>query len=172
MTPEVRGKVMIRHGLAITLTVVMLFTATVLPAHGGIAGDTNGDCRVDVRDLQRIIAQVLAQEAYDPRADVNRDGRVDILDFQQVLDRAHDKAQSETPAPTKDAVPVVRAEAPVLMPMKAPILFFTPGKRVTTAALRARSVPMRPSSAKVERYTLRLTPNAPPAQVECVCSAV
>ena len=133
------------------------------------SGDANGDNRVDVLDLQAIIIQVLAGELQDSRADVNRDGRVDILDFQSALDRA--SMDEPAPAPPagdrEDAVFHARAHGPNPPAPSQAVSFFPPGKRVTTAALRARSVPSRLQSARVARYTYGLTPNAPPAFPKC-----
>ena len=51
------------------------------------SGDTNGDRVVDVRDVQNAVAQVLHGSSPDRRVDVNADGRVDVLDLQRILAR-------------------------------------------------------------------------------------
>lgn len=161
---------MFNRAICSLLSVACLAAAAMAPC--GVPdppGDANGDNQVNVLDLQAIIVQVLAGELQDPRADVNRDGRVDILDFQCALDRASmDEPAPVTPAADRgDAVLQGRAHGPNMPAPAQAASFFTPGKRVTTAALRARSVPSRHCSARVERYTYGLTPHAPPAFPKC-----
>lgn len=132
--------------------------------------DTNGDQLVDILDLQMVIAAALNQ-VEEARADVNGDGRVDVLDFQYILQQAQAQSpdQQSTP-PSRDTATIVlsRGQQPSTPLSVRPNSLITLGKRVATAALRARSVPLTIYSPKEERYIFRLMPNAPPAQEKCV----
>lgn len=133
--------------------------------------DANGDQLVDILDLQLVIAAALNQKEAAARADVNGDGRVDVLDFQYILQQAQAQSpdQQSTP-PGRDTATIVlsRGQQPGTPATVRPISLITQGKRVATAALRARSVPLTIHSPKEERYIFQLMPNAPPAQEECV----
>ncbi|MFP4501565.1 MAG: dockerin type I repeat-containing protein [Candidatus Hydrogenedentota bacterium] len=156
---------MFRSVTALLLAAVLLAAAGLsVPGRTDAVGDANGDGTVDVRDLQLIVARVLAGESDDPRADVNQDGRVDVLDFQCALGQARATHPEEHPQRQdhQEAVVLARVWPPAIPAGVPQIRPITPGKRVTTAALRARSVPKRQRSARRERYTQRLTPNAPP----------
>jgi len=145
----------------------------LLPTVVAAEGDANGDRIVDVRDLQFVIAAVLRGGNGAAMADVNGDGQVDIRDFQRILEQAQASDARVPPVPER------RGEAAVLALMRfhepgvpASIrsnVLITLGKRVATAALRARGVPLSIFSAKEERYYYRLTPNAPPAWDPCAC---
>jgi hypothetical protein len=50
----------------------------------GIAGDLNGDGKVDIGDAVCVLG-VMADGTNDPSADLNGDGKVDIADFVTVL---------------------------------------------------------------------------------------
>lgn len=159
---------------AVVVCLLAAVTATgsvcAVPVPVLTAGDTNGDHAIDILDLQRLIMQVLHGEGDTRRADVNCDGRVDILDFQRMLDQAQTADKSPAPSPNDnprlEAISVARGLEPATPAEAALDPLITPGKRVTTAALRARSVPRHIRLPKVERYTQKLTPNAPPCLLE------
>ena len=158
--------------LAVALTVSAAFS---LSAPRLIMADANGDRDVDVLDLQLVISMALNKGETTPQADVNGDGQVDILDFQYILMQAQvDSPQQPPAAPGPDPATIVLAKGlqPGTSTNVSSISFITQGKRVATAALRARSAPLTIYSPKEERYFFRLMPNAPPVTEQCVHRAL
>lgn len=50
----------------------------------GVAGDLNGDTKVDIADAV-ITLNIMAAGEYDAKADMNGDGKVDVADFVSIL---------------------------------------------------------------------------------------
>lgn len=50
----------------------------------GVAGDLNGDGKVDIADAVSVL-NIMASNEYDAAGDLNKDGKVDIADFVSVL---------------------------------------------------------------------------------------
>jgi len=155
----------------LALASVVVYVCAV-PGVVVVSCDANGDRAVDVCDLQAVIKAVLQGAGGTAAADANGDGSVDIRDFQVILQQAQ---ASKAPPPAsqeqrEQAVIVMsRGQEPGLPAPFRQQALITLGKRVATAALQARSVPVPVFSAKEERYYYRLTPNAPPAKGMCVC---
>ena len=63
-----------------TLT-VLGFTAPAVP------GDSNGDGKVDIADVNSVINQMLGKEAMIPACDMNGDGKIDIADVNAVINK-------------------------------------------------------------------------------------
>lgn len=151
----------------------VMVSVLAVPVPVNVACDANGDRAVDVRDLQVVISVVLEGVHGSQVADVNRDGCVDIRDFQRILQQAQ---ASDAPMPMvprehrEQAVLLLsRGQEPCVPASIRQNVHITQGKRVATAALQARSVPLSVFSAKEERYYYRLTPNAPPEREQCPC---
>lgn len=146
-----------------------LIGAGVAPSVGGACrGDANGDRRVDVLDLQAVIAQVLESGEDCAQADVNSDGAVDIRDYQCILAHARKiDADSEVPADENGDEAVALNNGQRQIPL-------TGFRRVASvhveadqgaAASRAREERSTTASPKTERYVSRLSPRAPPVIV-------
>ena len=65
-----------------------------------LTGDTNGDRKVDILDVQRVLGEVLSDAEGTQATDVNDDGKIDLLDFQSTLFIA-----SSATTPTNDPTP-------------------------------------------------------------------
>lgn len=127
-------------------------------------GDENVGYRVDVRDVQRVIAAVLGR---GPLADgdVNGDGRADILDYQYVLKQVNKPYSG--PSPCRRSAPPANAETPVrVLPVMTPADAAAPSPRAHIAANLFESCSGCTApfgcSKRAERYLSRLTSNAPP----------
>ena len=127
-----------------------------------LSSDVNGDRRVDVRDIQRIIAGVLTPES-GAAGDVNGDGRIDVLDLHQALCHASrppgpGDRLPEDPAPDGCCFSYQSVWAAAVEARLDETFADT-----TAAALpRVSHADRTPMPAKTGRYLLQLTPNAPP----------
>ena len=54
------------------------------PAETAIAGDLNGDGKVDIADAVTVL-NIMAAGEYNEAADINGDQKVDIADFVSIL---------------------------------------------------------------------------------------
>jgi hypothetical protein len=125
------------------------------------SADANGDNAVDVRDMQAVVAAVLAGDT-SRIADVNRDGQVDVRDL-QVIVAAVERAEPAEPAPAEElpqavlpgAVPVVT------LPVNTPSLVRAPEAPAPRIVVAARETGF--FLPEQWRYTLCMTPHAPPS---------
>jgi hypothetical protein len=130
------------------------------------SGDVNDDRVVNVLDAQATIAVVLGGTAQAGGTDVNRDGRVDILDLQVILARLNGLALPEPAAPADSKTPRAilvsadRSWARVTTACAIEIL----GHKREEARLAARfsAEPPEIYTPVEERYLFTLTANAPP----------
>jgi hypothetical protein len=150
-------------GVCLVLAVAPAGVLT-LPGHA-VPGDANGDRRVDILDLQQVIAAVLGGSS-DPRADVNGDGRVDIRDYQCLVECANGIDAEPAPVPdplSATVVPAFRA-APRLGPeSRAGALLPMLARESVLPCIHASARAGVESRAGRVRYVLCLTPHAPPA---------
>ena len=131
---------------------------------GPSRADVNGDRRVDVLDMQQVIAAVLQGETPDNLGDVNGDGQVDILDFQQVLSHVAQPAQEEKTSRDTSvfetcqfAYQTVWLVAPQCRKDERFV------EEARGASCTGFDRPVRPSiPSETERYLFSLTPHAPP----------
>ena len=74
------------RGLILAVLAVSLLGATPAWAET-IPGDINGDCVVDLTDLERMLASFGSTrgQAWYPHSDINHDGVVDLDDFAILL---------------------------------------------------------------------------------------
>ena len=71
------------------LCIIVVSTLTVLPVAAQLAGDVNGDGRVDIIDLCRVsraFGYFAGDPGYDADADLNHDNFIDFADLQIVVD--------------------------------------------------------------------------------------
>ena len=91
------------------------FLSVSVPAP--ILEDTNSDRRVDVLDVQYVIAKILVDPGQNNQADVNCDGSIDILDLQAVVKKACEYDAEEEGEPLErdedKAVPNSHPRVPV-----------------------------------------------------------
>lgn len=134
-------------------------------AAAAAAADTNGDSNVDILDLQKAVAALLAPGADARLSDVNGDGVVDILDVQRILNEASETSAPEEPAPLKPgappAVPPASTNISVLLPVALQQAVLTlepvePAARPTLAEERSSPPP------STFRLVFGLSPHAPP----------
>ena len=53
----------------------------------GVPGDSNGDGKVDISDVNAVINMMLGKEAMNPICDMNEDGKIDISDVNAVINK-------------------------------------------------------------------------------------
>ena len=53
----------------------------------GVPGDSNGDGKVDISDVNAVINMMLGKEAMNPICDMNDDGKIDISDVNAVINK-------------------------------------------------------------------------------------
>jgi len=125
------------------------------------AQDLNGDTRVDVLDVQMLVASLLSRGNTDP--DLNGDGRVDVLDLQAFL-ACEGRADSQgLPGPSK--CPPALSPAPTSAPQPQPYAAMSDvlAEEPEHALSRSREVaPRRSARTGTIRYLFRLTSHAPP----------
>ena len=126
---------------------VVLAAASVCPPNSvsPVCGDTNGDCRVDVLD-------------------VNGDDQTNVLDFQLIQARA--TAAAQEPRLPEDERP--RNARPFADPLSSWLGLHHPAAILELAQSPRQPFPtpsgdrFRSEGSRKERYLYRLTPNAPP----------
>lgn len=169
--PCVRVKSGVKWGRPVRtwwLNIGICLALAASPAFAGVCprdaapGDANGDRRVDILDLQLVVAALLGGVP-DPRADVNGDGRVDIRDYQCLVGHAnHADAQApQAPDQPNGLVANVSGAAPhAPAPGRASFRLPAPA-----CACLLRDAPAGDACRAVRaRYTWCLTPHAPPAR--------
>jgi hypothetical protein len=149
----------------LSILAVVALSFVQVAQHELCCGDTNGDHRVNVQDVQIVIAEILDDVHPGDVGDINADGYVNVLDLQLVLHQAtrarpQEESTSSKTKPDK-AIPVkhngfaIDAEnRPALAGVNADTL-------PTVSAIN--SDPVVICSLKTERYLLTLTAHAPPA---------
>ena len=127
-----------------------------------LSSDVNGDRRVDVRDIQRIIAGVLTRES-GAGGDVNGDGRIDVLDLHQALCHASRPSGPDDRSPEDSAPGGCCFSYQSLWVVAVETRLDETFADTTAATLpRVSHADRTPMPAKTGRYLLRLTANAPP----------
>ena len=137
------------------------------PAHHEIdVGDANGDRRVNIQDVQIVIAEILQGSRSNHDGDVNGDGRVDVLDFQVVLHRATQaRAQQEwPPADAKSHKAVLTTKTRSLVSVENRAVVVRVDRDDAPASFSVNSDPLVVFSPKTERYLFSLTAHAPPTR--------
>ena len=145
---------------------VVLAAASVCPPNSvsPVCGDTNGDCRVDVLDIQAVCDAAFAADAGPPLADVNGDDQTNVLDFQLIQARATAAAQEQRLP--EDERP--RNACPFADPLSSWLGLHHPVAILELAQSPRQPFPtpsgdrFRSEGSRKERYLYRLTPNAPP----------
>lgn len=127
--------------------------------------DTNGDFRVDVLDVQAVIACVLNGQTNGTDADVNGDGTVNILDFQRILDCVNQNQDGQGNNPLHQApiaiLPCTRAES--LPAPNSPLVSVPTDFLRTAAALVGRDHDFDAVRTATKALSiLGLTQHAPP----------
>ncbi len=145
---------------------VVLAAASVCPPNSvnPVCGDTNGDCRVDVLDIQAVCDASFAADADTPLTDVNGDDRTNVLDFQLIQARAT-AASQESQLP-EDELP--RKACQFANPLSSWLGLHHPVAILELAQAPRQPFPtpsgdrFRSEGSRKERYLYRLTSNAPP----------
>lgn len=146
------------------LVLALVVSGAALTPAMPLPGDTNGDRKVDVLDVQCVVAEVLNTKGGAAGADVNSDGRVDVLDYQCIVAGARAGAQGQTPAeplPTEAPATDTKRMAPALVglvcqsPAPEPLARYAHGHGF-------REFSYRTDFSRARRYQLCLTPHAPP----------
>ena len=151
------------------LSIIALLGMSVLSPsrHEVDVGDANGDHRVNIQDVQIVIAEILQGSRSNHDGDVNGDGRVDVLDFQVVLHRATQaRAQQEWPpadAKSDKAVPTARTRSLTSVENRAVVVRANLENSGVSSSVS--SDPLVIFSPKTERYFFNLTAHAPPLRV-------
>lgn len=154
--------------LAQHLVLVCALLTAVAASHVSLGvkrGDTNGDAAVNVLDLQKVIAEVLAGKKA-PVGDVNRDGKVDILDFQALVNQAQHAAPAPSaprPADRGTTVNTRVANEAVVRAVRLKPVSPEEGKSASSLGARPARVVFT-ASARTERHLQHLISNAPPTQ--------
>jgi hypothetical protein len=156
----------VKHFMALVCVSVVAVTAVMARDVGDVvSGDVNGDHRVDVLDLQIIIAKVLDSPNAAIVNGLSGDGRANVLDFQRALAQAQHPGQPVETPPAKNVLKgcffVHQGEWTVEPAGQTE----EPGN-VDTSSLSRSPCFDRPTRCVIpivtERYLFRLTPNAPP----------
>jgi len=134
---------------------------------GGMAvppGDVNSDGRVDVLDLQAVVADVLDRGAERTETDVNGDGCVDIRDFQSTFTQTEDPAEKEEAPSDEEVDPACHfANDSPVSPKRAVhsecVLSWDEDEDSPQEFESDRLLFRPPDNA---RYRYKLTPHAPP----------
>ncbi len=157
-----------RH-LTTYLSIIALVGMSVAsPARHEIdVGDANGDHRVNIQDVQIVIAEILQGSRSNPDGDVNGDGRVDVLDFQFVLNQATQaRAQEEGPpveARAKNAVVITKVRQPLGFEKREVVVRANLADKAGSSPISFD--PLVIFSPKTVRYVFNLTAHAPPLLV-------
>jgi dockerin type I repeat protein len=153
----------------VTYACVIAMTAATVVVVQPVAqtrGDTNQDGRIDVLDIQTVVAEVLAGATPEGLSDVNADGRVDVRDFQLTLGESK-QAPEESDLPEETDADSYVAYVPVRT-----LAFAHPElRRIDVLTVLHTQDDEQPSllptcdeflPPQTERYLYRLTPHAPP----------
>jgi len=132
--------------------------------HEICCGDTNGDHRVNVQDVQIVIAEILGGAQPGGVSDINADGHVNVLDLQFVLHqatRARPQEESTSSKTEPDKAILVKHSGFAVDAENRPALG---GVNVESSPILSRIVsePVVICSLKTQRYLLTLTAHAPP----------
>jgi hypothetical protein len=128
-------------------------------------GDINGDRRADIKDVQQLLSDTLADAATPAAADVNGDGAVDVRDLQCLLAGVVETEElPERPAQDQNDDATTPATAKPNPPQSGAVerarLLRQPAPGETQHTFRFDDGPLpRPGTA---RYLYALTPHAPP----------
>jgi len=129
-------------------------------------GDINGDYRVDIRDVQTLLSEMLSGVIPENEADVNTDGQIDVCDLQFMLAQINVQPFSKEPAPLDDKTPCAILVAAVRYWMRADtgaVEILRPDTCETRLSLRSHDEPLVVLPTHTERYLFTLTENAPPS---------
>ncbi len=130
-----------------------------------LRGDLNGDNRTDIRDLQVLVAQIVAGSASAKKADLNRDGRVDVRDLQLILARLKSPVTSGQDIPSDKNIPrtVSPSQESRLQLESCIAKGLLPRDDQKARSFTNRADGQAVLTPQEERYLLTLTANAPPA---------
>lgn len=126
--------------------------------------DVNADGLLDVRDVQSIAAQVLAQHPGQSPQDVNDDGQVDVRDFQKaVAELGQSPSIPKEPPPEQRESKACLSRSPKIGPATL-VCYLLPsaGSPKTGPRCAAAHRQFKTATHAVERFLFHLTPNAPP----------
>jgi hypothetical protein len=137
------------------------------PFYTSAPGDTNGDCKQNILDVQTVIADLLNSPGAGEASDVNGDGQVDVRDFQKVLFWAS-QSEEESQAPPRESVP----KSPRLAGYPT-LLLARPGASKFQVVLAEKDNTRRAPRdsfewtcpSETERFLYILTPHAPPCSL-------
>ena len=155
----------VRHFMALVCVgAVAVAAVTACDVGDRVAGDINGDHRVDVLDLQIIVAQVLHSPNAAITSGLSGSGHVSVLDFQRALAQAKRSGHLDGLPPTKPVCKVYFSryqDGWVVEPVEQKEESVCVAVALSHAARFDR--PSRSiSPPTTERYLFRLTSNAPP----------
>lgn len=129
-----------------------------------LQGDANGDCAVDVVDIQCVITALLSGGGGLSAADVNGDGTIDVLDYQTVLGEASANGKPVPRLPKASGYPILQAvmcTPPALPVPLAMLALYEPPCEAKGQPVAASPIQFA-HRLKHERYLLGLRSHAPP----------
>lgn len=155
---------MVRQVLAYALVGALIAAGAASSVLGVCpSGDANGDRRVDVLDLQAVIAQVLESGEDSHQADVNSDGCVDIRDYQCILARAEKAGHEGADTDNTHTTAVLSSGHRLDLTFGVRRIEYTQlSADDDDAASRTHEAASQTASPKTEHCVSRLSPRAPP----------
>lgn len=153
--------------LTVFLSVPVLAVAVVWPLHEHrpVCGDTNGDHRVDVLDIQAVFVAAVEGHSNGQATDIDGNGQTDVVDYQ--LMQALATASPEQGQVPKDSLPLSAchfAKQPLPWPgLDHPIELVDPAPRACRTFHHNRDAIVCSIDSRTVRYLYRLTSNAPPS---------
>lgn len=153
-----------RFTVYLSILAVVGMSFVQVAQHGTCCGDTNGDHRVNVQDVQIVIAEILDDVHPGDVGDINADGHVNVLDLQLVLHQA-------TRARPQEESTASKTKREKAIPVKHNGFAVDAENRSVLGRMNVCSPPVLSTidsdpliicSLKTERYLLTLTAHAPP----------
>ncbi len=118
---------------------------------------------VDVLELQRLVADVISGAAEHRVKDVNHDGRVDILDLQVLMAQAQTRAPIVPPAPEDNPPRAIISDRGEIQELRPAAQFgLPPGHHDGCMGEEPGGRRWEPKPLNMARYVFRLHPHAPP----------
>ena len=154
-----------RHWMVIACAFAVVMAAVLSRDMGDVvAGDLNGDHRVDILDLQCLVSNILFSTQPQRLAGFSEDGCRNVLDFQRMLAQTQQTGSPVSVPPTKPVCKVCFFSYQGGWTLE-PVAEKEESERLNVPLCQSTHVeypsPVIPPLT-TERYLFRLTSNAPP----------